>query len=218
MLAVEAPIEISALEILFLWYSEHCSSWMIHAASFHRMYPALYHIRKFAMHFIIRNDENVWDECHLAIDYGIITRDKTKKWEVLLSPAMVTQGTAKINASQISRTYGSFSCYFWKLTCSLAHFFFPFYFSYPIYSFLAIDGNYTEWSEWSECSLTCDGGFQTRMRQCSSPPPQYGGKDCEELGPTNGTQECNTNPCRKFQYCFFCFKRFHLTPPPAKLV
>ena len=73
---------------------------------------------------------------------------------------------------------------------------------YPFnFSFLAIDGNYTEWSEWSECSVTCDGGFQTRTRQCSSPPPQYGGKGCEELGPTNETQECNTNSCRKFQRC-----------------
>ncbi|XP_020625289.1 coadhesin-like [Orbicella faveolata] len=58
-----------------------------------------------------------------------------------------------------------------------------------------IDGNYTEWSAWSECNVTCDGGLQTRTRQCTNPPPQYGGKDCEELGPTNATQECNTHPC-----------------------
>ncbi|KAL9966591.1 hypothetical protein ACROYT_G024693 [Oculina patagonica] len=58
-----------------------------------------------------------------------------------------------------------------------------------------IDGNYTEWSEWSECSVTCDGGSQTRSRQCTNPPPQHGGRDCEELGPANGTQECNTNAC-----------------------
>ena len=73
-----------------------------------------------------------------------------------------------------------------------------YYFSYSFHSNLAIDGNYTEWSEWSECSVTCDGGFRNRTRQCTSPPPQYGGNGCEELGPTNGTQECNTNACRKF--------------------
>lgn len=42
---------------------------------------------------------------------------------------------------------------------------------------------------------------------------------------TNETQECNTNPCCKFQYglrnnlkkCFFCFKRLHLRPPISEV-
>ena len=70
---------------------------------------------------------------------------------------------------------------------------------YFIRTFLAIDGNYTEWTKWSNCSATCGGGSQTRARNCSNPPPQKGGKGCEELGPANQTQECNTDPCRKLK-------------------
>lgn len=65
---------------------------------------------------------------------------------------------------------------------------------------IAIDGNYTEWSEWSECSLTCGGGLQTRARQCTNPPPQYRGRDCEGLGPANETQSCNVDKCREFEH------------------
>ena len=63
---------------------------------------------------------------------------------------------------------------------------------------VAIDGNYTEWTEWTDCSATCGGGFQARSRKCTNPPPQNGGKNCVELGPANQTHECNTDPCRKF--------------------
>ena len=66
--------------------------------------------------------------------------------------------------------------------------------------FSAIDGNYTKWSEWSECSATCRGGSQTRTRTCTNPTPQHGGKNCSELGPANETQECNTNACRKYLF------------------
>lgn len=59
-----------------------------------------------------------------------------------------------------------------------------------------IDGNYTEWTAWSDCSVTCGGGLQTRSRICSNPAPQNGGKNCNELGPANQTQACNPNPCR----------------------
>lgn len=63
---------------------------------------------------------------------------------------------------------------------------------------VAIDGNYTEWSEWSDCSLTCGGGLKTRARQCTSPPPQYGGKTCERLGRANETLSCSKGKCREF--------------------
>ena len=68
--------------------------------------------------------------------------------------------------------------------------FFSFYFS-------AIDGNYTEWTKWSDCSATCGGGSKTRVRACTNPPPQHGGKNCIELGPASATMECSPNPCRE---------------------
>ncbi|XP_078378562.1 coadhesin-like [Oculina patagonica] len=58
-----------------------------------------------------------------------------------------------------------------------------------------MNGNYTEWTEWSDCSVTCGGDFQTRSRSCTNPPPEYGGKNCDELGPAFETQDCNPDPC-----------------------
>ncbi|MDQ5969191.1 MAG: trimeric autotransporter adhesin, partial [Patescibacteria group bacterium] len=46
-----------------------------------------------------------------------------------------------------------------------------------------------EWSAWSACSASCNGGVQTRT--CSNPYPANGGADCS--GPS--TQACNTNAC-----------------------
>ncbi|XP_020901650.1 mucin-2, partial [Exaiptasia diaphana] len=53
-----------------------------------------------------------------------------------------------------------------------------------------INGGYTNWTEWTECSATCDGGVQQRTRACTNPPPQHGGKVCE--GSSFETKPCNT--------------------------
>ena len=48
--------------------------------------------------------------------------------------------------------------------------------------------------------MTCGGGVQTSTRTCTNPPPSGGGPTCIEqnLGPTEMTQECNTQKCRKY--------------------
>ena len=58
-----------------------------------------------------------------------------------------------------------------------------------------IDGGYTEWSEFSTCTKSCNGGRQKRWRTCFNPKPKYGGRDCERLGPASEVQRCNTFPC-----------------------
>ncbi|CAH3177156.1 unnamed protein product [Porites evermanni] len=61
-----------------------------------------------------------------------------------------------------------------------------------------IDGGFTEWSEWSECSATCGGGTHQRSRTCTNPPPKNDGKPCSEqvnLGPPKETENCNTQDC-----------------------
>ena len=58
-------------------------------------------------------------------------------------------------------------------------------------------GGYSDWSEWSVCSKTCDGGVKNRTRSCTNPSPSNGGQTCTDqgLGPDEETSACNVNPC-----------------------
>ena len=38
-----------------------------------------------------------------------------------------------------------------------------------------VDGGFSEWSLWTKCTKTCDGGVRERNRTCSNPFPEYGG-------------------------------------------
>ena len=57
----------------------------------------------------------------------------------------------------------------------------------------SVDGKWTEFVDWSECSATCGGGTQTRTRTCTNPAPAHGGSDCQ--GESSETQDCNTQDC-----------------------
>ncbi|KAL5268609.1 hypothetical protein ACHWQZ_G002453 [Mnemiopsis leidyi] len=56
-----------------------------------------------------------------------------------------------------------------------------------------VNGGYSDFGDWSECSAECGGGTQTRSRTCTNPAPANGGLDCE--GDSTETRECNTNGC-----------------------
>ncbi|XP_056379622.1 hemicentin-1 isoform X2 [Hyla sarda] len=56
-----------------------------------------------------------------------------------------------------------------------------------------VDGSWSDWSPWEECSKTCGSGKKTRTRTCHIPPGQEGGKSC--LGKAVDTIVCNTEPC-----------------------
>nr|DBA25392.1 TPA: hypothetical protein GDO54_012926 [Pyxicephalus adspersus] len=60
---------------------------------------------------------------------------------------------------------------------------------------VATDGNWSDWTPWSECSATCGGGFQNRYRFCTDPPPSGTGLPCE--GPDREEQPCNLQPCEE---------------------
>ncbi|KAL5248468.1 hypothetical protein ACHWQZ_G017606 [Mnemiopsis leidyi] len=62
-----------------------------------------------------------------------------------------------------------------------------------VYGYLPVNGGWSSYGTWSECTETCGTGTQTRTRTCTNPAPQYGGADCTETA--EETQECNTNPC-----------------------
>ena len=56
-----------------------------------------------------------------------------------------------------------------------------------------VDGEWSYWVTWSECSKTCDKGIQRRKRLCDEPPPAFGGKQCP--GSNNQTRYCADWKC-----------------------
>ena len=58
---------------------------------------------------------------------------------------------------------------------------------------IAVDGGWSDYGEWSECSASCGGGTQVKIRTCTKPAPAHGGADC--VGKSQKTQECNTHAC-----------------------
>ena len=56
-----------------------------------------------------------------------------------------------------------------------------------------VDGGWSDWSAWCECSVSCGGGSRSRNRICNNPAPECGGDPCE--GDSEETGPCNTEPC-----------------------
>ncbi|XP_062620422.1 cartilage intermediate layer protein 2-like [Saccostrea cucullata] len=56
-----------------------------------------------------------------------------------------------------------------------------------------IDGKWTYWDSWSDCTVTCSGGKQRRTRSCTSPPPMFGGNSC--VGNSEEIRQCSTWNC-----------------------
>ena len=56
-----------------------------------------------------------------------------------------------------------------------------------------VDGMWTEWNEWGDCSATCGAGDAVRERYCINPPPTDGGAYC--TGDSIETQSCNLGIC-----------------------
>ena len=42
-----------------------------------------------------------------------------------------------------------------------------------------VNGEWSDWSPWSSCDVTCGDGRQWRGRECNNPPPSNGGADCQ---------------------------------------
>ena len=66
-----------------------------------------------------------------------------------------------------------------------------------------VNDGFGKWSEYSICTVSCGGGVQYRERKCNSPPPKYGGKDCN--GPIRENRTCEEKECpgslRVFSLC-----------------
>ena len=56
-----------------------------------------------------------------------------------------------------------------------------------------VDGVWTAWGSWGQCTVTCGGGKSTKTRTCTNPRPQHGGAPC--AGADNSKKDCNTQVC-----------------------
>jgi len=63
-----------------------------------------------------------------------------------------------------------------------------------------VDGGWTSWSTWTDCSASCAGGTQWRQRTCSAPVPSGAGHDC--AGPGHQSRPCNDHPCEGQWSCW----------------
>ena len=63
----------------------------------------------------------------------------------------------------------------------------------PLPLFTAVDGGWSSWTDWGQCSVTCAEGVRLRHRSCDHPSPQRGGSDC----PGNDVESmpCVLSPC-----------------------
>lgn len=56
-----------------------------------------------------------------------------------------------------------------------------------------INGQWSHWTPWGECSSTCGNGIQTRYRKCNNPTPEHGGTQC--IGPSSESSPCLNKLC-----------------------
>ncbi|XP_066030097.1 fibroblast growth factor receptor 4-like [Pocillopora verrucosa] len=70
-----------------------------------------------------------------------------------------------------------------------------FYQMFLLTTLLVVDGGWSEWNSWSNCTKAV-GGIQTRKRECTNPEPAYGGKHCD--GTSALLRGCsNMSSCRE---------------------
>ncbi|KAM3910689.1 properdin-like [Leptodactylus fuscus] len=97
-------------------------------------------------------------------------------------------------------------------------------------------GGWSEWSAWSECSVTCESGQRKRTRECNNPLPICGGRcigngvetipcDTHQVCPTHGSwgnwgswQQCSSACIREGSGVFPVQSRFRQcsNPPPSQ--
>ena len=78
------------------------------------------------------------------------------------------------------------------LSCSLCCVFIA---GYYVFLQVTLDGGYTEWSVWRNCSKDCGEGIQTRYRLCENPAPGRYGKDCYRFGANQESKPCFLKIC-----------------------
>ena len=60
---------------------------------------------------------------------------------------------------------------------------------------ILVHGNYSDWSSWSECTVTCGNGYVTRTRSCDNPVPLEDGRNCSSIGHNVESRNCTRSDC-----------------------
>ncbi|CAH3159794.1 unnamed protein product [Porites lobata] len=68
------------------------------------------------------------------------------------------------------------------------------YWSNFVYRFVKVNGGWSHWSPWQPCTVTCGYGYRIRTRNCTSPPPKWGGQEC--TGTNVSTSNCGLQRCK----------------------
>ncbi|KAI8487892.1 hypothetical protein Bbelb_343400 [Branchiostoma belcheri] len=101
-----------------------------------------------------------WTGCSVTCGVGTETRDRT-----CTNPAPENGGAECDGSAQETRSCDT------GLSCP-------------------VDGDWSDWDQWSNCSVTCGVGTETRDRTCTNPAPVNGGVDCD--GSAQETRSCDT--------------------------
>ena len=66
--------------------------------------------------------------------------------------------------------------------------------------FFLVNGGWSQWQSWSECSVRCGRGIRKKTRLCNNPSPLNGGQTCQGLSVMK--DECSI-PCPGEFFTFF---------------
>eukprot|EP00106_Octopus_bimaculoides_P010008 XP_014777450.1 PREDICTED: A disintegrin and metalloproteinase with thrombospondin motifs 6-like [Octopus bimaculoides] len=57
----------------------------------------------------------------------------------------------------------------------------------------SVNGGWSEWTSWTNCSRMCNGGVESSEKHCNNPKPKHGGRYC--IGRRKKYRSCNTHDC-----------------------
>lgn len=81
---------------------------------------------------------------------------------------------------------------------------------------ITVNGAWSCWSSWSQCSVGCGGGHYQRTRSCNSPAPSTSGDIC--IGLHTEEALCNTHPCDGKVTQKFKILLCHVTTAPGTFI
>ena len=67
----------------------------------------------------------------------------------------------------------------------------------------SVDGGWSEYTEWSSCTVSCGGGTWYKTRTCTNPIPARGGANCSGEDGGKFTAPCNTHRCSSKTITFY---------------